>query len=263
MPIGVRCPECGRKYALQDSLAGSKLQCVDCRTAIVVPGVPRAPTACAVCRADIVIAQRFKDDAGYYYCPGCWGEMERVLATLPPDARALRVEILRQRLEEVHRPVTAPRPRQSELVKLVHSVFNSRRTRNQLRVIIGVFLAGTVLSFIYPAAALTAWATCLLLGASVVIFSILWTFGPPFMDGWRTGAQCLKSTCQRNLWQEQNRDYRLRWPIRTPLLGLLLIALSWGYYALAHRHAEPLADPAALQEQSADVPAGAAPATQP
>ena len=263
MAIGVRCPECGRQYDLQDSLAGSKLQCVDCRTAIQVPGAPPMLKVCAVCKADIAKVPRFKDEAGYYYCGGCWGELEAVLAALPPEARALRLEILRQRMEEAHRPAAVPYRRQpTELVKLVHSVFSTKPTLKQKLIILGAVLLATILSYFLPAAATTTWATFMVLGVFIVIFSAIWTFGPPFLDGFQVGMNCLMSTRERRLWQEKNADYRLRWPRATPLLGIGLLALSWGYYQLAQWRTKPPAEALSQVETNRPAPPPA-PVTQP
>jgi hypothetical protein len=57
---------------LPDSAGGKLGRCKQCGAIVRVPLAESQRKYCSVCRADISLAKRVKDDQGHYHCLECW-----------------------------------------------------------------------------------------------------------------------------------------------------------------------------------------------
>lgn len=72
MAIKAPCPRCKHVTHLPDSAGGKLGRCKQCGAIVRVPLAESQRKYCSVCRADISLAKRVKDDQGRYHCLECW-----------------------------------------------------------------------------------------------------------------------------------------------------------------------------------------------
>src|SRR5947207_1599063 len=68
MAIKTPCPRCKHVTHLPDSAGGKLGRCKHCNAIVRVPLAESQRKFCSVCRADISLTKRVKDDQGHYYC---------------------------------------------------------------------------------------------------------------------------------------------------------------------------------------------------
>jgi hypothetical protein len=72
MAIQVPCPRCKHVTHLPDSAGGKLGRCKQCGAIVRVPLPEHRRKYCSVCRADVSLTRRVKDEQGHYYCAACW-----------------------------------------------------------------------------------------------------------------------------------------------------------------------------------------------
>lgn len=213
MGIGVRCEDCGHRHDVEESFAGSELQCFNCGQTFRVPGTP-PPKQCFVCRKDITTAQRTKDPQGNYYCIPCWEASLKAYKALPTQVQ----DQARQRRQ-------AERA-ESDWLRLLTGWLNIHYSW-KVKLALGAAGLGVLVgAYFVHTLALSLAATALVLGVGMLAVYFIWELGMPFRDGSTVGRDCLLSRHHRRQWQEYNRDFRLRQPGRFIVVGLGLIGVG-------------------------------------
>jgi hypothetical protein len=85
MAIQVPCPRCKHVTHLPDSAGGKLGRCKHCNAIVRIPLPPSQRKYCCVCRTDVSLSRRVKDDDGRYYCATCWKARQDATAATGDD----------------------------------------------------------------------------------------------------------------------------------------------------------------------------------